>query len=176
MVRVPVVVPAVGLARQLEVASGRAAIFAVPSPLVDGESVAPALVGQVMHAAPDPDRAGRRELDEMIKAVGVGSRVAWVGLHFAVGAFEPVMVVPHLVVSLHFLVVLEHLFEARFFVTATRVTAPFCVVRRPLFRELRHVWFDRFLFFFPSEHTARQQGQGRCKVSHLISDHKNLNY
>ena len=123
-------VPAVGLPWELEMASGRAALFTVPSSLVYGESVAPLLVGQAPHAAPDPDRAGWRKLDEMIQAIRVGSWVAWVGLHFAVCASGLVYTGRLHIVFLHFSAVLEYLLEAHILTIFT------VFATRPLFWEL----------------------------------------
>lgn len=86
VVRRVVAVPAVRLPGQLVVAASRAAVPAVPRPLVDGQRVASAWVGQVVHPAPDPDRRCRRGLPQVIVAVRVGRRIAWVSLHFAIGA------------------------------------------------------------------------------------------
>ena len=141
MVRVTVV-PAAGLVRQLEVPPCRAALFTVPSPLVDAESVAPVLVGQALHAAPDPDIAIRAELVEMIHAVGVGCRVARIGLHFAVSALGLESIVMREVFELHFEAVVQHLFQAWLA----------CWFGQPICRELRIVWWGL------SERTACQQG------------------
>ena len=163
-------IPAVGLARQLEVPSCRAALFTVPVPLVDGESVAPVVrVGQAPHATPDVEIARRMGLPEMINAIGVASRVARIGLHFAVSASGYVRVVIRLEVLLHFLVVLDHVFESWMIDTGSYFHANFPI--RPRFWELRVVWFDRSKFhriLIPvepiarigrlSERTARQQG------------------
>ena len=143
MVRI-IVVPAAGLVRQLEVPPCRAALFTVPSPLVDAESVAPVLVGQALHAAPDPDIAIRAELVEMILAVGVGCRVARIGLHIAVSAFGLVNVLIILEVLHHVKAVLHHLPHAWFAVW----------LDHPLVWERRRWWGWCFL----SERTARQQG------------------
>ena len=195
MVDIPVVIPAMGLARELEVPAGRAALFTVPSPLVDSESVAPVLVGQAPHEAPDPNRARWRELVKMIVTLGAGGRVARVGLHFTVSAFVQVLTSRVVVVSLHFLVVLEHIVEARH-EALTPATAP---LLRPPVRKLGQVGLDRFFvvgrivrivrvttifairivirLVKPTawrarevrlrERTVRQQGQRRCKISHV---------
>ena len=155
-------VPAVGLPWELEVTSGRAALSLVPSSLVDGESVAPVLVGQALHAAPDPDRARWRELVQMIKAVRVGGRVTRVGLHFAVRAFVLVLAGPCIEIIVHFFAVLEHVFEANIFTGHTAFAT------RPISWELIVCRWVRYL----GERAACQQGQGCRKVSHLVSVNK----
>ena len=137
-------VPAGSLVRQLEVPSCRAALFTVPFPLVDAESVAPVLVGQAHHAAPDVDIAIRAELVEMILAVGVGCRVARIGLHIAVSAFGLVNVLIILEVLHHVKAVLHHLPHA---------WLAGWLDHRPLVWERRQWWGWGL-----SERTARQQG------------------
>ena len=103
-------------------ASGCAAIFTIPSPLVDGESVAPVRVGQVSHIARDSDRvlwerarAAKVWIFKLPKPVEprrTGGRVGRIGLHSAVRSPD-VLGIAFCELLLRFRVVLEHLFEIR---------------------------------------------------------------
>jgi len=53
MVAPKVIVPAVGLILLLQVVTRAATVLLIPCPLVDRETVAPPLVGQLLHVAPD---------------------------------------------------------------------------------------------------------------------------
>ena len=80
------VVPTMGLARGLKDLAGAAAVFAIPSLLMDLESILLACVGQVLHPAPDVHRTRGGELPEVNVAIRVSGRIVRVVLKFAVGA------------------------------------------------------------------------------------------
>ena len=134
------VIPAVRLPRQLEVASCRAALSSIPLSLVDGQGISSVSVGKLDHVAPDVDRSGRRVLPEMVEAVRIGGSVAWVGLHFAVGAPWKASLNDSLGLFPHALVVFGNL--RLFFVAAPSITA-----FDPVPGELRHI---RFLYIIPT--------------------------
>ena len=162
-------VEAMCLAWELEVLASRAAVSTIPLPLIDRHGVSLLDVGQIVHVAPNVDRAAWIELEEVEEAVWIRSRVGRVRLHLAVGA--PVRIldvrVDCFTIILHVLIVLDHIFVGLSATLRAIALLPF--------------WRAVGTFIFPPVHVlgysiciARCEGQN-CEVSHRLFS-VNFNY